>query len=38
MSQVESNRHLPPSKKKAEIDRLKVEYDRKRKLAPYGLF
>ena len=38
ISQVESNKSLPPSKKKAEIDRLKVEYDKKRKLAQYGLF
>jgi len=38
ISQVDSNRSLPPSKKKAEIDRLKVEYDRKRKLARFGLF
>ena len=38
ISQVDSNRYLPPSKKKAEIDRLKIEYDRKRKDARYGLF
>jgi len=38
ISQVESNKSLPPLKKKAEIDQLKVEYDKKRKLARYGLF
>ena len=38
ISQVETNKSLPPSKKQAEIDRLKLEYDKKRKLAPYGLY
>jgi hypothetical protein len=38
ISQLESNKSLPPSQKKAEIDRLKVEYDKKRKLARFGLF
>ena len=38
ISQVENNRSLRSSEKKAEIDRLKLEYDKKRKLAQYGLF
>lgn len=38
MSRVDSNKSLPPSQKKVEIDRLKAEYDRKRTLARFGLF
>ena len=38
ISQVETNKSLPPSKKKAEIDRLKVEYDRKENLLDSDYF
>ena len=38
ISKVENNRSLSPLDKKAEIDRLKLEYNKKTKLAPYGLF
>ena len=34
----QNDRSLPTSKKIAEIDRLKLEYDKKRKLARYGLY